>query len=131
MGRRILVIDNDPASLQLMTYLLKASGHTTFLACDGEEGVATALRASPDLILCDLAMPKLDGFGVVGRLKSEPAMSGVPVIAVTASAMIGDRDKVIATGFDGYIVKPITAETFVAEVESYLRRPAPGDHPGG
>jgi CheY-like chemotaxis protein len=122
VGKRILVIEDNPTNLELMTYLLKAFGHTTITASDGEEGVEVALRAKPDLILCDLALPKLDGYGVVRRLKTEPSLAGVPLIAVTASAMVGDRDKVIAMGFDGYITKPITPETFVAEVESYLSR---------
>jgi CheY-like chemotaxis protein len=128
---RILVIEDNPTNLELMTYLLTAFGHTTIAARDGEEGVAEALRTTPDLILCDLALPKLDGFGVARHLKANPGFNGVPLIAVTASAMVGDRDKVIATGFDGYITKPITPETFVIEVESYLPRKAGhGDDPG-
>jgi CheY-like chemotaxis protein len=122
MGYRILVIEDNPTNLELMTYLLKAFGHTTIVARDGEEGVVAALGSAPDLILCDLALPKLDGFGVASRLKADPRTRDVPLIAVTASAMVGDRDKVIATGFDGYISKPITPETFVGEVESYIRR---------
>ncbi|HLY55940.1 MAG TPA: response regulator [Stellaceae bacterium] len=121
MGARILVIEDNATNLELMTYLLNAFGHTTIAAQDGEEGVAAALRERPDLILCDLALPGLDGFGVARRLKSEPGLCDVPIIAVTASAMVGDRDKVIATGFDGYISKPITPETFVTEIESYLQ----------
>ena len=120
MGSRILVIEDNATNMELMTYLLTAFGHIAIEARDGEEGVATALRTVPDLILCDLALPKLDGFGVARRIKTEPTLRGVPLIAVTASAMVGDRDKVIAIGFDGYITKPITPETFVAEVESYL-----------
>lgn len=120
MGCRILLIEDNPTNLELMTYLLKAFGHATCSAADGEAGVQLALETSPDLILCDIALPKLDGFGVVQRLKAEPAMAAVPVIAVTASAMVGERDKIIAAGFDGYISKPITPETFVSEVESYL-----------
>jgi CheY-like chemotaxis protein len=129
MGNRILVIEDNPTNLELMTYLLKAFGHTTISAVNGEEGVEAALRTKPDLILCDIAMPKLDGYGVARRLKAEPSLKGVPLIAVTASAMVGDRDKVILTGFDGYISKPITPETFVAEVESYIHGQAGhGDH---
>src|SRR4051812_2960715 len=105
MGRRILVIEDNPTNLELMTYLLKAFGHTTIVAGDGEEGIDTALRSRPELILCDLALPKLDGFGVMHRLKREPSLSGVPLIAVTAFAMVGDRDKALAAGFDGYITK--------------------------
>jgi CheY-like chemotaxis protein len=120
MRYRILVIEDNPTNMELMTYLLNAFGHTTIAARDGEEGVEAALRDSPDLILCDLSLPKLDGFGVARRLRAEPSLRAVPLIAVTASAMVGDRDKVIASGFDGYISKPIAPETFVAEVESYL-----------
>jgi CheY-like chemotaxis protein len=116
------VIEDNPANMELMTYLLTAFGHTTIAARDGEEGVEAALRHVPDLILCDLALPKLDGYGVVRRLRVEETMRAVPLIAVTASAMVGDRDRVIATGFDGYITKPITPETFVTEVESFLNR---------
>jgi two-component system cell cycle response regulator len=131
MGSRILVIEDNPANLELMTYLLKASGHSTIVATNGAEGVDAAVRGLPDLILCDLALPVLDGFGVARRLKANPALAGVPLIAVTASAMVGDRDKVLATGFDGYITKPITPETFVTEVEAYISRQEPrGDHPG-
>lgn len=127
MGSRILVIEDNPTNMELMTYLLNAFGHTTIVARDGEDGVAAALTSSPDLILCDLALPKLDGYGVARRLKLEPRLSDVPLIAVTASAMVGDRDKVISAGFDGYISKPISPETFVAEIQSYLR----GETPGG
>jgi len=130
MGSHILVIEDNPPNLELMTYLLQAFGHTTIAAHDGEEGIAAALRSQPDLILCDLALPKLDGYGVARRLKAEPRLRDVPLIAVTASAMVGDRDKVIATGFDGYISKPITPETFVSEIESYIgRQPSHGDDP--
>jgi DNA-binding response OmpR family regulator len=110
---------------------LNAFGHTTIVARDGEEGVEAALRSTPDLVLCDIALPKLDGYGVAQRLRAVSALDGVPLIAVTASAMVGDRDKVVTSGFDGYISKPITPETFVAEVEAYLhRREGHGDHPG-
>jgi CheY-like chemotaxis protein len=120
MGSRILVIEDNEPNLELMTYLLNAFGHTTIAARDGEQGVAVALQDLPDLILCDLALPRMDGYDVARLLKAEPALRSVPLIAVTASAMVGDRDKVIAAGFDGYISKPITPETFVAEVERYL-----------
>lgn len=131
MGARILVIEDNPANLELITYLLNAFGHTTIAARDGEEGVEAALRNKTDLILCDVALPKLDGYGVARRLRAESTLNGVPLIAVTASAMVGDRDKVVASGFDGYISKPITPETFVAEVEAYLhRRLGHGDDPG-
>lgn len=125
------MIEDNPTNLELITYLLNAFGHTTIAARDGEEGVAAALRTNPELILCDIALPKLDGYGVARRLRAEPTLNGVPLVAVTASAMVGDRDKVVASGFDGYISKPINPETFVAEVEAYLhRQEGHGHHPG-
>ena len=131
MGVRILVIEDNPTNLELMTYLLNAFGHTTIVARDGEEGVEVALRTNPDLILCDIALPKLDGYGVARRLRVESTLNGVPLIADTASAMVGDRDKVVTSGFDGYISKPITPETFVAEVEGQLHpEEGHGDHSG-
>jgi two-component system cell cycle response regulator len=122
MGSRILVIEDNAANLELMTYLLNAFGHMTIVARDGAEGMAEALRCAPDLILCDLALPGLDGYEVMRRLKAERDLAGVPMVAVTASAMVGDREKVIGAGFDGYISKPINPEGFVPEVVSYLAR---------
>jgi two-component system cell cycle response regulator len=122
MGWRILVIEDNAANLELMTYLLNAFGHSTIVARDGRNGVAEALRCAPDLILCDLALSGLDGYEVVRRLKAERGLAGVPMVAVTASAMVGDRETVIGSGFDGYISKPIDPEGFVPDVVSYLTR---------
>jgi CheY-like chemotaxis protein len=128
MGSRILLIEDNPANVALMTYLLNAFGHTTIVARDGEEGIAVALRTTPDLVLCDLSLPKLDGRAVAQRLKVEASLRAVPLIAVTASDPFGDRTKIIAAGFDGYISKPITPETFVSEVERHLHgSPVPVD----
>lgn len=121
MALNVLLIEDSPANLALITYLVRAYGHTIATATDGLTGVEKALADPYDLILCDLALPKLDGYGVVTRLKAEPATRDVPIIAVTASAMVGDRDKVLAAGFDGYITKPIAPETFVGEVEAFAR----------
>jgi len=128
MKLRILVIEDNQPNLELMTYLLNAFGHTTTIARDGEAGVDAAFESMPDLILCDLALPKLDGYGVARRLKADARLAAVPLVAVTASAMVGDRDKVVAAGFDGYIRKPITPETFVGEVESCFRQQAGHGH---
>jgi CheY-like chemotaxis protein len=125
------VIEDNAANLELMTYLLGAFGHVTIVARDGEEGVAAALLTHPDLILCDLALPVMDGYEVARRLRADGSLHHVPLIAVTASAMVGDRDKVLASGFDGYITKPITPETFVAEVELHIpKQVRRGNHPG-
>src|SRR5438876_1077442 len=117
---RMLVIEDNPANLELMAYLLQAFGHTPLLARDGEEGLAVARREIPDLIVCDVQLPRMDGYTIARQLKDWPETHAIPVIAVTALAMVGDRDRIIAHGFDGYIAKPIVPQTFVAQVENFL-----------
>jgi two-component system cell cycle response regulator len=99
--------------------LLKAFGHHTFTAHDGEQGLATARRELPDLIVCDIQLPVMDGHAVARQVKSDVELKSIPIVAVTALAMVGDRDKVLASGFDGYISKPINPESFVAQVEAF------------
>ncbi|MBI4496896.1 MAG: response regulator [Chloroflexi bacterium] len=120
MGARILVIEDNATNLELMVYLLEAFGHLPLVAADGEEGLAVARRERPDLIVCDVQLPKLDGYAVAQALKGDGALRPVPLIAVTAYAMVGDRDRMLAAGFDGYIAKPIVAESFVQQVEAFL-----------
>jgi len=117
---RILIIEDNPANIELMSFLLGAYGHTPLNAADGARGVAAARSELPDLIACDVNLPGMDGFQVLAALKQEPALAAVPVLAVTALAMAGDREKVLAAGFDGYISKPIEPESFVAELEAFL-----------
>lgn len=117
---RILIIEDNPANVELMSFLLGAYGHTPLTAADGARGVAAARSERPDLIACDVNLPGMDGFAVLAALKGDPALAGVPILAVTALAMSGDREKVLAAGFDGYISKPIEPESFVAELEAFL-----------
>jgi two-component system cell cycle response regulator len=117
---RILVIEDNTANLDLMVYLLAAFGHTTVSAGDGEEGLSKAFRERPDLIICDVHLPKMDGYEVVRQLKADPYCRAIPTVAVTALAMVGDRDRVLNSGFDGYLAKPINPETFVQQIETFL-----------
>ncbi|MBK1717623.1 response regulator [Thiocystis violacea] len=118
---RILIIEDHPDNLRLMGYLLQSFGHETLDAHDGEEGLALAeSTVGLDLIVCDVHLPKLDGYEVARRLKAHPRLSGTPLVAVTALAMVGDRDRVLAAGFDGYIAKPIAPREFVGQVEGFL-----------
>ncbi|WP_317205528.1 EAL domain-containing protein [Janthinobacterium sp.] len=120
MSARILIIEDNATNMELMVYLLGAFGYTPLTAYDGEEGVKVALREVPDLIICDVHLPKLDGYGVVAALKADPALRAVPTLAVTALAMLGDRERLLAAGFDGYIGKPIEPDAFVAQLEAFL-----------
>ncbi len=118
---QILIIEDNPANLDLMVYLLKAYHYTTLVARDGLEGLEMARRERPDLILLDVHMPRMDGYTVARHLKSDPGLRHVPLVAVTAMAMVGDREKVLAAGFDGYLSKPVNPETFLEEVGAFLR----------
>ncbi len=120
MSARILIIEDNATNMELMVYLLRAFGYTPITAADGEAGVQAARRELPDLIICDVHLPKLDGYGVVAALKSDPLIRHVPALAVTALAMVGDRERLLAAGFDGYIGKPIEPDTFVTQIESFL-----------
>lgn len=117
---RLLVIEDNPDNLELMTYLLRAFGHEVTAASDGAEGLAAARRGALDLIVCDVHLPKMDGYEVASQLKADPLLQHLPILAVTALAMVGDRDKVLAAGFDGYLAKPIDPREFARQVASYL-----------
>ena len=117
---RILIIEDNPENMELMVYLLSAFGHTVTETTQGDHGLELARQETPDIILCDLHMPGMDGYEVVHRIKHDPELAHIPLLAVTAYAMVGDREKVLAAGFNGYISKPINPEMFVREVEMFL-----------
>lgn len=107
MKARILVIEDNPINLDLMTYALSAFGHESFTATSGGQGLEVARRERPDLILCDIQMPGMDGYEVARALKQDETLRATPVVAVTAYAMVGDREKALSAGFDDYVPKPI------------------------
>jgi two-component system cell cycle response regulator len=120
MGARILIIEDNVANLELMTYLLVAFGHAVTAAENGFTGMAVAVDEIPDLIVCDVQLPDIDGYEVARHLRRVSSVSSIPLVAVTALAMVGDSDRVLAAGFDGYLAKPIDPETFVQEMEAFL-----------
>lgn len=126
---RILVIEDNPINLELMTYLLRAWGHEPVAAVDGESGLVQALRERPELIVCDIQLPGIDGYEVARRLKAEPALDGVPLIAVTAYAMVGDRDRALRAGFDGHFAKPIDPASLMVELSRFLPGASPTPPP--
>jgi two-component system cell cycle response regulator len=117
---RVLVIEDNAVNLELMRYLLRAFGHTVLEATDGQKGFDALRRELPDLVVCDIQLPGIDGYEVARRAKSDRALKRIPLIAVTALAMVGDREKILAAGFDGYISKPIAPETFANEIGAVL-----------
>jgi two-component system, cell cycle response regulator DivK len=120
MTARILIAEDHADSLELMAYLLGSHGYETLTAENGELALAVAIRERPDLIICDLQMPRLSGYEVVQQLRKDTDLRHTPLIAVTAFSMLGDREFVLAAGFDGYFSKPIEAATFVSDLERYL-----------
>jgi two-component system cell cycle response regulator len=121
VSARILLIEDNPANLELMSYLLRAFGYAPRTFGDGVEGVSAAQRDPPDLIICDVQLPTMDGYEVARLLKSDPVLRAIPLVAVTALAMVGDRERTLAAGFDRYISKPINPETFVQQIEDVLK----------
>lgn len=120
MAGRILVIEDDPASLELMKYLLSCAGHEVRGAADGATGLRAALENSFDLILCDLQMPALTGYEVIERLRADSGWCSVPIVAITANSMPGDREAVLAAGFAEHMTKPIDPETFLSYVDGWM-----------
>lgn len=120
MSARVLIIEDNSENLELMSYLLQAFGHTTVHATSGAAGLELARGGRFDLIVCDIQLPDMDGFAVMGALRSDPAWQRAPVVAVTALAMSGDRERILRAGFDAYVPKPIDAESFVPQLEAFL-----------
>ncbi|MDI1260771.1 response regulator [Aquabacterium sp.] len=132
MTTTFLIIEDNAANMELVRYLLTFSGYKVLLAHDGQQGLQMALNERPDLIICDLQMPRLDGYQVLEQLRSSSQGEQPIVIAVTAFSMPNDRQKSLTAGFNGYISKPIEPENFVSQLESFLPeqmrlpRPVPG-----
>ena len=106
-----------------MVYLLSACGHEALQAHGGREGLQRAKDHKPDLVLLDIHMPEIDGYEVARRLRADPDCSRIPIVAVTALAMVGDRERILASGFDGYIAKPIEAESFLSQLSTFISQP--------
>lgn len=120
MSTSILVVDDDEDSLTLIDYVLRAYGYAPMLARNGAEGIRIAAEARPHLILLDIRMPDIDGYEVAAAIREMDTLAGARIVAVTASAMVGDREQIAAAGFDGYIQKPIDPETFMDQLRPFL-----------
>ena len=120
MNDTLLIIEDNAQNFYMMRFLLEKNGFKVLGAVNGREGIEQALHCKPSAILLDIQLPEMDGYAVAAELKKHHEMAGVPIIAVTSYAMMGDREKILATGATGYIEKPINPETFVAEITEYL-----------
>jgi two-component system cell cycle response regulator DivK len=120
MPARILYIEDNPQNMRLVRKMLKLGGYDMIEAVDGLTGVAIAAREKPDLILMDINLPDIDGLEATARLKADGQLVHIPVIALTANAMHGDRERFIAAGCDGYLAKPVTKNELLNTVAHFL-----------
>ena len=124
MSRRILVVEDNDMNMQLVEFLLEEGGYSILKATSGEEALALTQNGdgiAPDLILMDIHLPGMDGLSVVRAMKADARTSRIPILALTAHAMRGDKDRFLEAGCDGYISKPIDVKTFIASIEKFLR----------
>ena len=120
MSKKILVVEDTEDNRQILRDLLGAAGYEMIEAHDGADGVTKAGTHRPDLILMDIQMPVMDGYEATRRIKADPALAAIPVIAVTSYALSGDEDKARAAGCDGYIAKPFSPRQMLAKVREIL-----------
>ena len=120
MKERILIVEDNPQNMRLMEMTLRAKGYTLLRATDGEEALDMATKDKPDLIIMDIQLPKVSGLEVTKRLRQMPAFNYIPIIAVTAYAMKGDKKKVIEAGCDAYLSKPINTRQLPGMVAEML-----------
>jgi len=119
-GEKILIVEDNPMNMELATALLEASGFFVIDAVTAEEGIKLARVEFPDLILMDISLPGMDGLEATGVLKQDPTTKDIPVIAMTAHAMKGDKEEALAAGCAGYITKPINTREFPKEIARFI-----------
>lgn len=121
---RILLVEDHEEIWDFLSRRLKRRGHDVILAMDGQAGVDKARAEAPDILLLDMNLPIMDGWTAAGVLKADPATAGIPIIALTAHAMSGDREKAIAAGCDDYHPKPVDFTRLLTQIEGLVGRPA-------
>ncbi|MBX3157829.1 MAG: response regulator [Deltaproteobacteria bacterium] len=120
MAARVLVVDDNPTNLKLIAFVVRAKGYDVEVAADAETALVSVRERLPQLILVDLQLPGIDGLELTRRLKQDPSTRHIPILAVTAYAMKGDRDKALAAGCDDYITKPIDTRTLPDTIARHL-----------
>jgi two-component system cell cycle response regulator DivK len=120
MKKRILMVEDTEDNRQIVRDLLAGTDYELIEAVDGADGVAAAAREKPDLILMDIQLPVLDGYEASRRIKSDPALRHIPIIAVTSYALSGDETKALAAGCDGYVAKPFSPRQLLAKIRELM-----------
>jgi two-component system cell cycle response regulator DivK len=117
----VLIVEDNDRNLELVRDILAAKGYSTLEAGSAEDGLRIARGSPPDLILMDIQLPGMGGIEGLRALRAEPSTARIPVVAITASVMLADREEIMRAGFDGFIEKPITVKSFLGVVEDVLR----------
>ena len=117
---KVLIAEDNAVNRELLRELLEARGYTVVEAGDGEEALRMIEQTQPDILLLDIGMPALDGFAVVRALRENPRLATLPALAVTAYAMQSDQEKILSSGFDGYLSKPVNARSLAEELDRLL-----------
>jgi two-component system, cell cycle response regulator DivK len=118
-GVQILIVEDNEKNMKLFRDVLMASGHRTLEASTGGQAVELATAHSPDLVLMDIQLPDIGGVEALGRLRADERTASLPVVALTAQAMDGDRERFLAAGFNGYLSKPVNVADLIATVKHY------------
>jgi len=121
-GELVLIVDDNEKNLELVRDLLQVTGYRTLEAGNAADCIALAAKHRPDLILMDVQLPDDDGVAALGRLRAMPGVSVTAVVALTALAMRGDRERLLSAGFDGYLSKPIEIQSFLHQVQQFCTR---------
>lgn len=119
---RILLVEDNELNRDMLSRRLRRRGYEVLVAVDGEEGIAVAAKEQPAVILMDMSLPKIDGWEATRRLKGNPELRHIPIIALTAHAMSGDREKAMAAGCDEYGTKPVDLESLLKKIETLAGR---------
>jgi two-component system cell cycle response regulator DivK len=123
-GKKILLVEDNAANMTLATFLLQSAGYEVISATDAETAVGLARTQSPALILMDIQLPGMDGLQATAQLRAHDSTSAIPVVALTALAMKGDAERILAAGCNGYIAKPLDYKSFLATVATYFETAA-------
>ena len=119
---KVLIAEDNAVNRELLRELLELRGCTVLEACDGQEALQMIEQIRPELLLLDIGMPVMDGFAVIRKIRENPGLATLPVVAVTAYAMRGDEERILSSGFDGYLSKPLNPSSLAQELERVLTK---------
>ena len=120
MSKTILIVEDNENDMMLVRDVLQSKGYTVLDAVTGAEGVRIAIEAKPDLVLMDIGLPDIDGIAALAQIRANEASRGIPMLAVSASEMPDEKQRIVASGFDAYITKPLNMKSFVETIEKFI-----------